>query len=75
MQDSKCAVGNRSSASPLGAGRQFAESGSHPLLHFQGISDVWEGRCDTQCRFTFRYEGDVCVFRNTGLHSIVEDEP
>jgi len=25
--------------------------------------------------FTFHYEGDACVFRNIGLHEIVEREP
>ena len=56
----------------------FKENQRHPSLgvkRVQGISGVWEGRIDLNYRFTFHYEGDVCVFRNIGPHVIVEREP
>jgi mRNA-degrading endonuclease RelE of RelBE toxin-antitoxin system len=56
----------------------FKDNPRHPSLgvkRVQGMPDVWEGRIDVNYRFTFHYEGDVCVFRNIGLHAIVEREP
>jgi len=56
----------------------FKENPRHPSLgvkRVQGVPDVWEGRINLTYRFTFHYEGDVCVFRNIGLHVIVEREP
>jgi len=57
--------------------RLFKENPRHPSLgvkRIQGMPDVWEGRIDRNYRFTFHYEGDVCVFRNIGPHSIIERE-
>jgi mRNA-degrading endonuclease RelE of RelBE toxin-antitoxin system len=56
----------------------FKDNPRHPSLgvkRVQGMPDVWEGRIDIHYRFTFHYEGDACVFRNIGLHEIVEREP
>ena len=56
----------------------FKENPRHPSLgvkRVQGISGVWEGRIDIRYRFTFHYEGDLCVLRNIGPHVIVEREP
>jgi mRNA-degrading endonuclease RelE of RelBE toxin-antitoxin system len=56
----------------------FKDNPHHPSLgvkRVQGMPDVWEGRIDIHYRFTFHYEGDACVFRNIGLHEIVEREP
>ena len=56
----------------------FKDNPRHPSLcikRVQGMPDVWEGRVDIHYRFTFHYEGDACVFRNIGLHSIVERAP
>ncbi|NCO33349.1 MAG: hypothetical protein AUJ92_06625 [Armatimonadetes bacterium CG2_30_59_28] len=56
----------------------FKDNPRHPSLHVQrvqGMPDVWEGRLDIHYRFTFHYEGGACVFRNIGLHPIVECEP
>jgi mRNA-degrading endonuclease RelE of RelBE toxin-antitoxin system len=56
----------------------FKENPRHPSLgvkRVQGMPGVWEGRVDVNYRFTFHYEGDVCVFRNIGPHAIVEREP
>ena len=56
----------------------FKDNPRHPSLgikRVQGMPDVWEGRVDIHYRFTFHYEGDACVFRNVGLHEIVEREP
>ena len=56
----------------------FKDNPRHPSLgvkRVQGMPDVWEGRIDIHYRFTFHYEGDVCVFRNIGMHEVVEREP
>ncbi len=56
----------------------FKDNPRHPSLgikRVQGMPDVWEGRVDIHYRFTFHYEGDACVFRNIGLHEIIEREP
>ncbi len=56
----------------------FKENPRHPSLgvkRVQGMPDVWEGRIDIHYRFTFHYEGDVCLFRNIGPHAIIEREP
>ena len=56
----------------------FKDNPRHPSLgvkRVQGMPDVWEGRIDLSYRFTFHYEGDMCVFRNIGPHEIVEREP
>ncbi len=56
----------------------FKDNPRHPSLgvkRVQGMPEVWEGRIDLNYRFTFHYEGDVCVFRNIGPHEIVEREP
>ena len=61
----------------------FRDNPRHPSLRIkkiQGVANVWEGRIDLAYRFTFHYDTDksgesVCVFRNIGAHSILDDAP
>jgi mRNA interferase RelE/StbE len=56
----------------------FRDNPHHPSLRVKrvrGMPGVWEGRIDIRHRFTFHFEGDMCVFRNIGKHEIIERNP
>jgi len=47
----------------------------HPSLKIKKMQDprdIWEGRINYAYRFTFHWEGKICILRRIGTHEILK---
>lgn len=47
----------------------------HPSLKIkkmQDSRDIWEGRVTYAYRFTFRWQGKICILRRIGTHAVLK---
>jgi mRNA-degrading endonuclease RelE of RelBE toxin-antitoxin system len=53
----------------------FLDNPRHPSLNIKkvkGHTRIWEGRINKNYRFTFQFEGELCILRRIGTHNILK---